>query len=155
MFLLVSVILSTWGVSASVHAGIPPRADTPPGSRHPPRTVNERPVRILLECILVMWVVTRIPHKLFDLTRNKEICTSEFRVLTVQDLVLGHSYCCMDCMLTVNKGINWILVLILLLVWLFWVCTSRGILWCVFGFNYNTTYICCHNVLLAIFELPV
>ena len=78
------------GVSASVHAGIPPppreqtppRADTPRGSRHPPgsrnpppragispgadtppkadtppsrlqHTVNERPVRILLECILV------------------------------------------------------------------------------------------------------
>ena len=55
MFLLVSVILSTGGGSASVHAGIPhpPRAD-PPGSRHPRRrTVNERPVRILLECILV------------------------------------------------------------------------------------------------------
>ena len=66
------------GVSASVHAGIPSPgsrhpplgADTPPGtdtspqSRHPPRsrhppgsrlrhTVNDRPVRILLECILV------------------------------------------------------------------------------------------------------
>ena len=37
------------GVSASVHAGIHP----PPGSglQH---TVNERPVRILLECILVL-----------------------------------------------------------------------------------------------------
>ena len=82
MFLLVSVILLTGGVSASVHAGIPhpppqsrhsqtppgsrhplvadtprsrhppPRADTPPGSRLR-HTVNERPVRILLECILV------------------------------------------------------------------------------------------------------
>ena len=68
-------------VSASVHAGIhppgadppgsrPPREQTPPRSRHsppgantPPRkqtaaygqhTVNERPVRILLECILVV-----------------------------------------------------------------------------------------------------
>ena len=73
------------GVSASVHAGIPPgadpspptrhtpppRADPTPGSRHNPgsgtppeqtppslgsrlqHTVNERPVRILLECILV------------------------------------------------------------------------------------------------------
>ena len=68
------------GGSASVHAGIPPRADAPrsrhpreqtppreqthplgadpPGSRHPPEsrlqhTVYERPVRILLECILV------------------------------------------------------------------------------------------------------
>ena len=59
--------------SASVHAGLrhtPPRADTTPWSRHPPEqtppgadtpllgsrlrhTVNERPVRILLECILV------------------------------------------------------------------------------------------------------
>ena len=69
------------GVSASVHAGIPPREQTPPGSRHPhplppgaeippeqtreqtphpphpptppgsrlQHTVNERPVRILLE----------------------------------------------------------------------------------------------------------
>ena len=80
MFLLVSVILLTVGVgSASVHAGISPPpwepdlplgADTPweqtpPGSRHPPgsrppmgsrlrHTVNERPVRILLECILVI-----------------------------------------------------------------------------------------------------
>ena len=66
------------GVSASVHAGIPhppeqtpPRAETPlehtpppwsthhpPRSRHPlgsrlRHAVNERPVRILLECILV------------------------------------------------------------------------------------------------------
>ena len=48
------------GGSASVHAGIPPPgADIPPGSRHPPpgsrlrHTVNERPVRIQLECILV------------------------------------------------------------------------------------------------------
>ena len=68
-------------VSASVHAGIPtppPGADTPrsrhppgnrhtpptpPRSRHPPEsrlrhTVNERPVRILLECILV-WKLCR------------------------------------------------------------------------------------------------
>ena len=63
MFLLMSVILLTRGVSASVHAGIqtpleqtpPPRADThlpSPGSRLR-HTVNERPVRILLECILV------------------------------------------------------------------------------------------------------
>ena len=71
------------GGSASVHAGIPPPPrqqtpqsryppppeqtpqeqtppeQTPPGSRHPPppsrlqHTVYERPVRILLECILV------------------------------------------------------------------------------------------------------
>ena len=96
IFLHLSVILFTGGVSASVHAGIlhPPGVDTPleqtlpqkqtpppsrhptweqthtPGadpprsrhptwSRHPPpgsrlrHTVNERPVRILLECILV------------------------------------------------------------------------------------------------------
>ena len=39
----------------------PPGADTPPGTRPPPLgsrlwdTVNERPVRILLECILVMF----------------------------------------------------------------------------------------------------
>ena len=61
------------GGSASAHAGIyppppgpgpdPPRADTPPGpdpldqtpspGSRLQRTVNERPVRILLECILV------------------------------------------------------------------------------------------------------
>ena len=83
MFLQASVILSTGKgrVSASVHAGIspppphreqtPPQEQTPPGSRHPlgtdtpPRsrpplgsrcqhTVNERPARIPLECILVL-----------------------------------------------------------------------------------------------------
>ena len=72
MFLLVSVILLTGG-SASVHAGIPPpRKQTPPGNippqeggppspwkqipqegGTPPDTVDEQPVRILLECILV------------------------------------------------------------------------------------------------------
>ena len=36
MFLLVSVMLSTGG-SASVHAGIPPREQTPPQSRHTPK----------------------------------------------------------------------------------------------------------------------
>ena len=38
MFLQASVILSTVGVSASVHAGIPPpwERTPPPGSRHPP-----------------------------------------------------------------------------------------------------------------------
>ena len=65
------------GVSASVHAGIhpppgadPPRPDhppeqTPPGADTPPpgrsrlrHTVNERPVRILLECILVLQTFT-------------------------------------------------------------------------------------------------
>ena len=80
IFLHLFVILFTGGVSASVHARIPhpPGADTPrsrhPQSRHPPgadtpppreqtpppprsrlrHTVNERPVRILLECILVL-----------------------------------------------------------------------------------------------------
>ena len=66
------------GVSASVHAGIPPppqEGGTPLGRRHPrkdaphpppmkenptPRnTVNERPVRILLECILVFFDVCK------------------------------------------------------------------------------------------------
>ena len=117
------VILFTGGVSASVHAGIPPRVDTPqrrspradnppehtPQSRHPPEqtpleqtplqsrhpesryplppdtlqsrhppeqtappgadtprearlrhTVNERPVRILLKCILVIIMLEKI-----------------------------------------------------------------------------------------------
>ena len=46
-------------VSASVHAGIYPPEQTPP-DQTPPRgsrlqhTVNERPVRILLECILLI-----------------------------------------------------------------------------------------------------
>ena len=75
MFLFVSVILSTGGgcLPQCMHPWeqtppqeqTPPGADTPseqtpppPGSRHPPEsrlqhTVNERPVRILLECILV------------------------------------------------------------------------------------------------------
>ena len=72
IFLHLSVILFTGGVSASVHAKIPPpreqtppRADTPlgadtplaaytpPGSRLR-HMVNERPVCILLECILVV-----------------------------------------------------------------------------------------------------
>ena len=74
MFLLVCVILFTGG-SASVHAEIPPgrrpspgkeappgketpqketpRKEAPPGRRPPQHTVNEWPVRILLECILV------------------------------------------------------------------------------------------------------
>ena len=58
------VCLSTGGVCLSACWDIPPREQTPPGSRHPPgpdtrpgsrlqHTVNERPVRILLECILV------------------------------------------------------------------------------------------------------
>ena len=80
MFLQAPVILLTGGGSASVHAGMPPTPDqtrppprpatppprtrhtTPPAShpqtRHTPgsrlqHTVNERTVRILLECILV------------------------------------------------------------------------------------------------------
>ena len=89
IFVHLSVILFTGGMSASVHADTPlpeqtpPRsrhpqaadipleadtplgADNPPRSRHPPRsrlwyTVNERPVRILLECILVF--VKSLPH---------------------------------------------------------------------------------------------
>ena len=43
MFLLLSVILSTGGVSASVHAGVPPLGQTPPGSRHPPRADTPPP----------------------------------------------------------------------------------------------------------------
>ena len=77
MFLLVSVILSTGGVSGRENplarrppwAGRPPGKETPPGREtpqqgeppppawSPPRhTVNERPVRILLECILVVFL---------------------------------------------------------------------------------------------------
>ena len=66
IFLHLSVILFTGGGSASVHAGIPPGPDPPSGTppstppsgtpspeSRPRHTVNERPVRILLECILV------------------------------------------------------------------------------------------------------
>ena len=68
MFLHVCVILFTGGVSRQgepplagrpPRQGDPPRADTP-GTRPPPpgsrlqHTVYERPVRILLECILVL-----------------------------------------------------------------------------------------------------
>ena len=76
MFLLVSVILSTGGVSGRENplarrppwAGRPPRQGDPPGQGDPParrtpppggpprHTVNERPVRILLECILVVFL---------------------------------------------------------------------------------------------------
>ena len=42
------------GVSASVHAGIPSPEQTPPAASRLRHTVNERPVRILLECILVL-----------------------------------------------------------------------------------------------------
>ena len=54
------------GGSASVHAGIyPPGSRHPPGSRPPwgsrlQHMVNERPVRILLECILVFPVLFAI-----------------------------------------------------------------------------------------------
>ena len=61
MFLLVPVILSTgvWGVCLSARwdttplgAGTPPE-QAPPRQQTPRHMVNERPVRILLECILV------------------------------------------------------------------------------------------------------
>ena len=83
MFLQACVCPQGGGVSASVHAGIPPPGadppdQTPPGTRqtpldqadppgpgrHPPgsrlqQTVYERLVRILLECILVVNVLFR------------------------------------------------------------------------------------------------
>ena len=60
IFLHVSVILSTAGGSAPLHAGVyspRPKADTPLDQKQTPPwdTVNERPVRILLECILVYY----------------------------------------------------------------------------------------------------
>ena len=79
IFLHLSVILFTGGVCLSACWDTTPPEQTPPGSRHPPEqqppprsrhpprssspppgsrlqyTVYERPVRILLECILV-WV---------------------------------------------------------------------------------------------------
>ena len=75
MFLHLSVILFTGGVSASVHAGIhppeqtptphweqtPPSKHTPPWEQTPPcmlgDTGNKRAVRILVECVLVQLVL--------------------------------------------------------------------------------------------------
>ena len=96
MFLLVCVILFTGGGCASLHAGIPPHptpweqspppgADTPlgadtPRSRHPPdtpqHTVNEQPVRILLECILVYHFCTEEKHPWTYLVILKRHCLS-------------------------------------------------------------------------------
>ena len=68
MFLLVSVILLTrGGVCLSACWDTTPRSRHAPGSRHPPprsrhrHTVNERPVRILLECILVVKTIAVPP----------------------------------------------------------------------------------------------
>ena len=85
-------------MSASVHAGIPdtpPGADTPlaadtPREQTPPppeqtlphpgadtrHTVNERPVRILLECILVLYVMIltkQLIHLIRALHRNRSL----------------------------------------------------------------------------------
>ena len=72
MFLLVSVILLTRGCLSQCMLGY----HTPPPSRHPPgadphpgsrlrHTVNEWPVRILLECILVSSHCTLLPLNYF------------------------------------------------------------------------------------------
>ena len=65
------VCLSAWWDTRSPPApGTPPRPGTPPGpGRSPPgsrlqHTVYERPVRILLECILVFIAITHL-HRLF------------------------------------------------------------------------------------------
>ena len=62
MFLQVSVILLTGGCLPQCMLGYHPQSRPPPGSRlwH---TVNEWPVRILLECILVYGM---IGHNLLD-----------------------------------------------------------------------------------------
>ena len=96
MFLQACVCPQGGGVSASVHAGMPlprtrhpPGPDTPPDqthtpsgadspgprtyppTRHPPGSrlqhrVNERPVRILLECILVIPLIAKAFIVLWD-----------------------------------------------------------------------------------------
>ena len=71
------------GVFAPLHAGTPPSGQTPPG-RHPPlcsacwNTVNKRPVRIPLECILVVdasngfcFVLNMVLHEFVILTYTK------------------------------------------------------------------------------------
>ena len=77
--ILTGVCLSTGGGSASVHAGIYPPClpqcmlgytPPPPGSRLQ-HTVNERPVRILLECILVFFFLRQM------------ICTMSYIFLTI------------------------------------------------------------------------
>ena len=114
MVLLVSMILLTGGVCLSacwdttplLGADNPPRADTPrsrhpPGSRHPPSrhppgsrlrdTVNERPVRILLECILVLLKLK------FLLLRVDERCSEKsfYCIFTVlrEELISNKYYC--------------------------------------------------------------
>ena len=54
----------------------PPRADTPHPGADTRQTVNERPVRILLECILVLYVMilTKQPiHLIRALHRNRSL----------------------------------------------------------------------------------
>ena len=67
----------------------PPRADTPQEQTPPPRsrylptisrlrhTVNERPVRILLECILVMCMVKIISYRNLSVQAYKLLTISE------------------------------------------------------------------------------
>ena len=94
MFLLVSVILSTAGVSSRENppARRPPWQGDPPAGSSPGKevlrkgdppwhTVNERPIRILLECIVVMailWQVWISPY-LDDLRNNHhQACLNEY-----------------------------------------------------------------------------
>ena len=108
------MFLLTGGVSASVHAEIhtpppqqtPPGADTPrskhplgadtprsrhPWSRHPPsksrlrHTVNERPVRILLECMLVQ-------HSILGCVYNERPVRILLEYMLVQHSILGCVY---------------------------------------------------------------
>ena len=87
MFLQVCVILFTRGggvcLSACLDTTPPPplRSRPPPGSRHQ-HTVNERPVRILLECILVI----------FFFTRSKRDQMQFMRRNTLVNLILRHNF---------------------------------------------------------------
>ena len=105
MFLLVSVILFTGG-SALVHAGIshpptreagtslpgkqasPQEAGTPgKQTPHPRHTVNERPVRILLECIIVFPYLYSTSQLLNTESQSNDVITNQVPCTFCEEIV--------------------------------------------------------------------
>ena len=80
------------GGSASVHAGIPPPSpeQTPPSGSRLWHTVHERPVHILLECILVMTYLYRarpLTKPLDPLLVNCQLCNDlQFTILILENM---------------------------------------------------------------------
>ena len=99
MFLQASVILLTGGVSASVHAGLPPpppgSRDNPPGSRLQ-HTVNERRVSILLECILVSTWKSSI--------QNESLPLMKLDLLFVMIMISLRKYLCVQALIQRSEG---------------------------------------------------